>query len=153
MQIKIFTIPTNYEDRELEEMNHFLRANKIADVRKEFFGSVDGGYWTFCVTYLPDATMRNLPQTQNFGKKEKIDYKNVLDEASFERFTQMRTVRKQIAENEAIPPYAVFTDAELAEIAKFENPTLQDLAKVDGIGKRKLEKYGVAFCNTEMMTE
>ena len=35
MQIKIFNIPIGAEDTQMEELNHFLRANKIIDVKRE----------------------------------------------------------------------------------------------------------------------
>ena len=47
MQIKIFTIPIAGDDAILKEMNLFLRAHKIVDVRKEM-ANVDGcASWTF----------------------------------------------------------------------------------------------------------
>ena len=50
MQIKIFTIPIGTEDTQIEELNHFLRANKIIDVKREL-ASIDGrDCWSFCIT-------------------------------------------------------------------------------------------------------
>ena len=47
----------------------------------------------------------------------------VLDGRTFEVFSKLRVFRKQIAERDAVPAYAVYTDAELAEIAKLERIT------------------------------
>ena len=69
----------------------------------------------------------------------------MLDEAAFERFTRLRAIRKQIAQDEAIPAYAVFTDEELAALAKVEELTLKEMKKVKGISARKVEKYGHHF--------
>lgn len=55
-------------------------------------------------------------------------------------------IRKQIAKDEAIPAYAVFTDAELAELAKMEGVlSLAKMKTVKGIGEKKIEKYGQHF--------
>lgn len=35
MQIKVFTLPLQPNDEQTEELNHFLRANKVVDIKKE----------------------------------------------------------------------------------------------------------------------
>ncbi|MBQ8424172.1 MAG: HRDC domain-containing protein [Coprobacter sp.] len=142
MQVQIFTIPVIDGENDLAILNHFLRAHKIADIRKEIISVGDMPQWTFCVTYLPNP-LPTLPQER---RKEKTDYKEILDEEAFSRFVAMRQIRKQIATDEAIPSYAIFTDAELAAIARIEAPTRADLLKIPGIGQRKVEKYGDRFC-------
>lgn len=154
MQIKIFTIPVVADERDVEELNHFLRSHKIIDMKRELTTSNDNSCWTFCITYMPDNGLAQ--QRSNDGKREKIDYKEVLEPAAFERFAQMRKLRKDIAEREAVPAYAVFTDAELAEIAKKDHLTMNDIEAIPGIGKKRAEKYGSTFCEmvqTEKMNE
>ena len=143
MQIKIFSIPIGGDDVVMEEMNHFLRANKIIDVTKSLGTLGSNSCWTFCVTYLPD----NRPEepTYRHGSSEKVDYKEVLEPVVFERFSALRKVRKQVAADQAIPAYAVFTDAELAELAKVGELTLSAMQGIPGIGKKKVEKYGEVF--------
>ena len=148
MQFKIFTIPIIAEGRELEELNHFLRANKIVDIKKDLTTANGNSFWTFCVTYLPITCLADLERSGQ-GKQSKIDYKDVLDADTFARFSRMRQLRKQIAESEAIPAYAVFTDAELAEMAKLDVLDLAHILKIQGIGKKKAEKYGNAFCQID----
>lgn len=142
MQIKIFNIPIGADESITEEMNHFLRAHKIIDIKKELALLSDNSCWSFCITYMQD----NKPVDNNRANGNgKIDYKEVLDAETFERFSNLRKLRKQIAEREAIPAYAVFTDAELAEMAKISPLTLLEMQKIPGIGKKKLEKYGNDF--------
>jgi superfamily II DNA helicase RecQ len=43
-----------------------------------------------------------------------------------------------------MPAYAVFTNEQLAEIAKARCATLADLGKIEGIGPARVEKYGEA---------
>lgn len=145
MQIKIFSIPIGGDESATEEMNHFLRANKIVDIRKELATVGGNSCWTFCITYI----LNNNPQAVKSGEN-KIDYKEVLSPNVFERFSALRKLRKQIAENDAVPAYAVFTDAELAEIAKLDNLTLSALQGIPGIGKKKVEKYGNILVNAEL---
>ena len=144
MQIKVFNVPIGASESFVEELNHFLRANNIVEVRKDL-AMVDGNScWTFCITYQPKG-QTGEPFSRSGNSRDKVDYKEVLKPDVFERFAAMRKIRKQLAERDAVPAFAVFTDAELAELAKPEVLTLQTLQTVQGIGKKKLEKYGRAF--------
>lgn len=147
MQIKIFNIPIGADDALVEEMNHFLRANKIIDIKKELAMLDGNSCWTFCVTYM----LSNRPMETDNTKpaNTKVDYKTVLDAATFEKFSALRKVRKMIAESEAIPAFAVFTDAELSEMAKLPVLTSDVMLKIPGIGKKKVEKYGDTFINSQ----
>jgi superfamily II DNA helicase RecQ len=51
-------------------------------------------------------------------------------------------LRKQIAAKDAVPAYMVFTDEELAALAKLSVITKQEMLKIKGIGDKKVEKYG-----------
>lgn len=138
MQIKIFTIPLIGSGEVQEQLNLFLRTHRVAEVRKELGLQNGNHFWTFCISYLDDAKNVKRPT-------EKIDYKDLLSEEEFERFSQMRTIRKELAQSESIPPFVVFTDAELAEFAKHKSLTLSLMRKVNGVGEKKLEKYGKYF--------
>jgi ATP-dependent DNA helicase RecQ len=60
-------------------------------------------------------------------------------------FRELRKLRKQLAEEEGIPPYVVFNDATLLELAQFKPVTEADLLTINGVGYRKLERFGEAF--------
>lgn len=92
MQIRIFTIPLFGGEEALEEMNKFLRGNKVVDISKNLVQQGEVTYWSFCVTYLLGIP----PKTQQpVDKKEKVDYKQILSEAEFARFVLLRTLRKR----------------------------------------------------------
>ena len=57
-----------------------------------------------------------------------------------EMFEKLRTWRKEAAEGK--PPYVVFHDATLREIASVRPATLEALSAVNGVGAAKLDKYG-----------
>ncbi len=136
MQFKIFSIPTYSNDQLTEELNKFLRSHQIADVEKQLIMSGTNAYWTFCVHYLPGATGSNKRNA------ERTDYREVLDEAKFKIFSTLRNCRKQLAEENGVPVYAVFTNEELANIARLPEITASHIKTIEGIGIRKTEKYG-----------
>jgi len=57
-------------------------------------------------------------------------------------FERLRTWRKEEAQRQHVPPYVIFHDATLAEIAVRRPSTLPALAAVSGVGEGKLERYG-----------
>lgn len=137
MQVQIFTLPLTADSRQTEELNHFLRANKIIDIRKELAVVNGNSVWSFCVTYMADG---NAPQNAS-GKAGKVDYKEVLDEDTFNVFSLLRKARKAISESESLPAYTIFMDAELAEIAKMEKPTAETVRANKAISNKHAEKY------------
>lgn len=144
MQIKTFTLPISSENGEIEDFNKFLRTVRILELKKELVKIDCGIFWAVCVTYIPGQNLiaQGLPQ---YGKG-KVDYKEILSEEYFERFCRLRKIRKSMAEEAAIPAYAVFTDAELAEMSKIDKLTISALKSIKGIGEKKIEKYGIAIC-------
>ncbi|MDP8100698.1 ATP-dependent DNA helicase RecQ [Phocoenobacter atlanticus] len=60
-------------------------------------------------------------------------------------FARLRFLRKQIADKENIPPYIVFNDATLQEMAEFTPQTPNEMLAINGVGERKLERFGEAF--------
>ena len=76
------------------------------------------------------------------SNRKKTDYKNELDDAAFQMFSELRKCRKQIADDEALPAFAVFTDAELAEMTTLAQFNLEALQTIKGIGPKKTEKFG-----------
>ena len=139
MQYEIFTVPVVDGVEETERMNRFLRGHKVVQVDKHFVVLGDCAYWSFCVNYLAASPSSTVVAGE---KREKVDYKNVLNEEHFKVFSRLRAYRKQIAEQDAVPAYAVFTDAELAALAQAEGLTEQTMLQIDGIGKKRVEKYG-----------
>ena len=136
MRIQIFTIPIYNGEVELEALNKFLVSHRVTDVQKTFVATGHGGAWTFCIMYI-ETSKTSTPE----AKKGKVDYRQELEEKDFAVFCELRKVRRQIADSEAIPPFAVFTDAELAEIAKLTELSPKTMMSIPGIGERKTEKY------------
>ncbi|MBR6757392.1 MAG: HRDC domain-containing protein [Bacteroidaceae bacterium] len=140
MEIKIFDISSRGSDEELEKMNKFMRGHKILDIDRQFYTSSDNiGHWSILVTYLPTVN-------PNVERKEKVDYKSVLSEEDFEKFTRLRAIRKQLAADDAVPAYSVFSDSELAQIAQLPQVLIGEIKRISGIGEKRVEKYGKLLC-------
>ena len=59
-------------------------------------------------------------------------------------FEALRTWRMEIAKAQAVPPYVIFHDTVLRDIAAVRPANLAELAEIKGVGASKLDRYGVA---------
>ncbi|EIT86772.1 ATP-dependent DNA helicase RecQ [Fictibacillus macauensis ZFHKF-1] len=62
-----------------------------------------------------------------------------------ELFTQLRTLRKEMAQDAAVPPYVIFADSTLTEMSIKQPRTEHEMLKIKGMGEKKWERYGEAF--------
>ncbi|HEY0855526.1 MAG TPA: DNA helicase RecQ [Albitalea sp.] len=65
-----------------------------------------------------------------------------LDAAGTERFAALKAWRAEVAREHNLPAYVVFHDATLAEMARARPGSLDALARISGVGAKKLEAYG-----------
>ncbi len=97
--------------------------------------------WAICVSYLGDANR----QLAAGAKRPKVDYREVLSEADFAVFAKLRNLRKELAEREGIPAYALFTNEQLAEMVQRRVGSLTAMKEIEGVGDSRIEKYGAQF--------
>jgi ATP-dependent DNA helicase RecQ len=60
-------------------------------------------------------------------------------------FEALRSLRKEIADREKVPPYVVFADSTLRELSEQCPLNPNDMLKIKGVGEIKLEKFGGEF--------
>ncbi|WP_303721613.1 DNA helicase RecQ [Malonomonas rubra] len=78
-------------------------------------------------------------------KKKKPERKIVGLEYDQELFNLLRVLRKQIADRDGVPPYVVFGDASLAEMAARLPTDEGSFLQINGVGQTKLHRYGAEF--------
>jgi superfamily II DNA helicase RecQ len=143
MQVKIFTVSAEHPEAGLKELNAFLRGNRILTVSESFH--TGAGYWSYSVRYLQRGKAAD-----ESAEPEKKDYKKILDEETFAWYSELRRRRKELSDELSLPAYVIFNNAELAEIARLgREVTPEDLAKIDGVGKAKIKKYGTVILNRQ----
>jgi superfamily II DNA helicase RecQ len=140
MQIRIFTIPSADSGSLQAEMNAFLAGHRVLEIEQKFYQNENGGYWTFCVRYINGGSSSS---PQYIGKK--VDYREILNDKDFAVFSKLRAIRKELAAADGSPAYVVFTDEELAHIARLPEITEQAMLGVNGVGDKKVAKYGKAL--------
>lgn len=60
-------------------------------------------------------------------------------------FEILRSLRKELADRANVPPYVIFSDRSLVEMATYFPMSRESMAKIHGVGAAKLEHYGDAF--------
>jgi ATP-dependent DNA helicase RecQ len=84
---------------------------------------------------------RIAAETMERGKK-KVRSSRDYDQTLFDR---LRALRKRLADAAHLPPFVVFSDATLAEMARALPRDAEELLQVNGVGEHKLQKYGDRF--------
>ena len=68
-----------------------------------------------------------------------------IDEADRDLWEALKACRKELADDQGVPPYTIFHDATLMEMMQFRPTSNAELLTINGVGAVKLEKYGDEF--------
>ncbi|HEX4348234.1 MAG TPA: DNA helicase RecQ [Vicinamibacterales bacterium] len=94
----------------------------------------------------PDLTLaRQKPPKKGLARtKSRVETESWQD-VDRDLFERLRTVRLEIARARGVPPYVIFHDATLREMARLRPSTLGELLDVKGVGARKADDLGETF--------
>jgi superfamily II DNA helicase RecQ len=140
MPYAFFRIPAAPEPGAVESLNAFMRSHSVLAVQREWVSAADASFWAFCVQYQEAAAA----SAKAAGGGAKVDYKELLTDEQFQKFAKLRNLRKELADKEGVPVFAVFTNEQLAEIVKTNANDKTKLKAIAGIGEARVEKYGEA---------
>lgn len=102
-----------------------------------------------CGPEVPSVSSKNgsnLVDTYGDTRKGRRSRKaDVLNSKGLDCFEALRALRTEIAREEAIPPYIVFSDKTLVDMCVKLPFTRKEMLTVSGVGEHKYEKYGERF--------
>lgn len=150
--LHFFAIPALAPAQAQAELNHFLLTHRVVNLEKQWVTDGAASFWGLCLTVedgagpLPSA-LRAPGQggTSAARSSAKVDYREVLNEADFAHFAQLRNLRAALAQAEGVPTYAVFTNEQLACFVRQRAVTAEQLRAVDGVGDARIAKYASHF--------
>jgi len=96
----------------------------------------DDGIFMLKLAAAPEKKEKKVKKTVGTAGRE------AKDAPLFER---LRALRTEIAREEKVPPYIVFSDKTLVSMCMIKPQTREEMLSVSGVGERKLEKYGDRF--------
>jgi len=90
-----------------------------------------------------------LTKDHNFEAEKQADEEKVEEQQAAGHdealFHQLKELRKQVAKQKNLPPYVLFQDPSLKEMATTFPTSLHDLTHVSGVGQGKAQKFGAPF--------
>lgn len=145
MNYRFFSIPAQYPVGAEVELNAFLAAHRVVRVESRFVENGDSSFWALAVEWLEGPTSLSKPGRSESDKGVRVDYREALSEADFALYARLRNLRKSLAESTGVPPYAVFTNEQLAAMVTRKVDSLAALSAIDGVGPSRVEKHGAAM--------
>ncbi|MGE0338680.1 MAG: DNA helicase RecQ [Xanthobacteraceae bacterium] len=79
------------------------------------------------------------------GKVARSQAQSAIAENDRALFEALRRKRMELAREQNVPPYVIFHDKTLIELAAVRPASRSEIAKVSGVGEAKLDRYGAAF--------
>ncbi len=129
-----------------------LRAYTYALTKAGYLAQSEGEYPTLAVTTmgkqaLVGKDMIFLPVEEVVAQKRIAKARRSKTDLDYdvELFEHLRVLRKQIADEQDVPPFVIFGDRTLFEMAYYIPSTLETLGQLFGVGAKKLEAFGERF--------
>ena len=108
-----------------------------------------GEYPTLSVTASGREFLRSRTTLRLSRKKESRAERERSADSSLDYdrglFELLRNVRRELAEERGVPPYVVFGDVSLVQMAYFVPQSRESFSRITGVGATKLEEYGEIF--------
>ncbi|MEQ7214297.1 DNA helicase RecQ [Enterococcus asini] len=105
-------------------------------------GYLDAGDGQFPALRLTNSGVAVLKGEETVYRKQPKVRQLETDDALFER---LRLKRNQLAQAQNLPPYVVFSDQTLRELAQKQPQSRLEMLQIKGVGVNKLDKYGEDF--------
>lgn len=144
--LSVYGIVDDFSDSGLRDvMSSLVSAGLLA--------RTDGEYPTLTVTakgreFLRDRDRIELPVFLGMKSPRRSadrTAEQAHDEFDVNLFEELRGLRTQVARNLGVPPYMVFGDAPLRDMARRYPQSEDSFLKISGVGRRKLADFGPAF--------
>ena len=143
MKYKFFAIPARHPELAEAALNSFCSQHRIGFIEKHLVADGADSFWSICISWLEGEAAPSISADNR--SKPTVDYKLILNEADFSLYLELRNFRKELADQQNVPPYALFTNDQLAAMVQQRVNTKADLMQIAGVGKSRIDKYGDRF--------
>ena len=146
-------------------MRNFGRSqirNIISHLSSEGYFAEDPDFQTLALTAKAGNVLYRGESVEMFSRKETEPVaqkpgtpESTLTGNAAELYEELRILRAEVAREEGVPAYVVFSNATLADMAKKMPKNSTELRRVSGVGEMKAKWYGTKFlkCIREFRTE
>ncbi|WP_085993971.1 DNA helicase RecQ [Oceanobacillus senegalensis] len=134
-KLTTYGIMSAYTEKELTEHINFLIAEKL-------LATEEGKYPVLKLNQNSVDVLKGKRPVEMFTisipTSGKADYYEDL-------FSDLRALRKELADEMEVPPYVLFSDATLKELSRYFPVTKEDMLEIKGVGEKKYEQFGEEF--------
>ncbi|MFL5366735.1 MAG: DNA helicase RecQ [Myxococcales bacterium] len=142
-RLSVWGVGKDLDERRWSSVYRQLVAGGFLDVDAEAFGALKLNEKSWEVLRKQtEVRLREDMQPQRFRERTIAPVLAGEDGLAFEA---LRSLRKQIADEQKLPPYVIYHDSTLREMVAAKPRTISDLRRIKGVGERKLATYGPRF--------
>ena len=142
-QLSVFGIVEADEARLLRPLARALQARGSL-IANEHGGLVLGGDARAILKGETSVAIVVPPKKQRKRKRER-ERTGGVNPVGDPLFDALRALRRELAQEAGVPPYVIFHDSTLREMAALRPSSLAAMSEITGVGTRKLEAYGETF--------
>ena len=150
-KLSTFGIGKDYSKKEWHSVFRQLVAHNLLQVDMTEYGGLKITKQGF--DFLKSRTSIELRKYQQSAKSSRTTKQRsttsiaieLTKTADKELFEALRAKRSEIAKKQNIPPYIVFHDRTLLEMAKLRPQSFMEMAEINGVGQVKIKRYGDEF--------
>ena len=144
-QLSVFGIVTAEEAHLLRPLARALQARGSL-VPTEHGGLALGGDAKAILTGEASVLIALAPKRESRPEsRRRADRSGAVNPVGDPLFDALRVLRRELAEQAGVPPYVIFHDAVLREMASVRPADRAAMGEISGVGARKLEAFGDAF--------
>lgn len=116
MGLRFFMVPVVNSDASEQELNGFLASHKVVSIERKLIDQGGNSFWAICIDYLSHVPRDGISKSNL--SRSRVDYKAILPPDEFAVYSQLRDMRKELAQSEGVPVYALFTNEQLAQMVQ-----------------------------------
>jgi ATP-dependent DNA helicase RecQ len=148
-RLSVWNVGAEFDARKWSSVFRQLVAGGWVDVDAEAYGALklNARSWAVLKGGEP-VRLREDPAPRPRSKAKGAKAKGAVSigpGAGDAAFDALRALRRRLAEEQGVPPFMVFHDSTLREMARLRPTSLEGLGEVSGVGRAKLERYGAVF--------
>ena len=143
MQLKSFVIPVLSPERSEGDVNSFLRGHRVLRIERQLVNDMAGAYWAVLVEYAEDGHTDVVRPVRRSDNKEDFN----LSSDEMERYERYRNIRNKVSMQKGVPPYVIFTNQELAILARIPELDESSEKNIKGIATSRLSANLKYFIN------
>ena len=132
-QLSTYGIMSNYSTQQIVDLINLLAAEDYLIIDSGRYPVVQLGRRARPVLRSEEKVIVSLPKIPQAAAPES------------EIFQALRNLRRQIAQEQGLPPYIIFPDTTLQEMATYLPQNREEMLKITGVGQIKYERYGEQF--------